>query len=140
MDANRTSRKAVFLVVLVFILGLALGGVGTYVINAQVEASRAKRPPLIERLTKDLGLTPEQVPQVDTILTQWQKRDNEIRQTFAAQSQPQYDQVRHDGREAIRKLLTPEQLAKFNDLTRRVDEERAKRQQQAASGGTSNRQ
>lgn len=140
MDTNPTSRKAVLLVVLVFILGVALGGVGTYVVNARVEASHAKRPTVIERLTKDLGLTPEQVPQVDAILTQWQKHDNEIRQAFAAQSQPQYDQVRHDGRERIRKLLTPDQLAKFNDLTRRVDEERAKRQQQAASGGSGNRQ
>ena len=41
---------------------------------------------------------------------------------------PEYEQVRQQGREQIRQLLTPEQRPKFEDLLRQIDEDRRRRQ------------
>ncbi len=45
MDASQGSRKAVLLVVLVFVLGIALGSVGTYVVTTRVLAAHSQVAP-----------------------------------------------------------------------------------------------
>ena len=45
---------------------------------------------------------------------------------------PEYEQVRQQGRERIRQALTADQRPKFEELLRQMDEER--RQRQAAEG------
>jgi Spy/CpxP family protein refolding chaperone len=45
---------------------------------------------------------------------------------------PEYEQVRQQGRERIRQALTAEQRPKFEDLLRQIDEDR--RQRAAAAG------
>ncbi len=40
MDANQGSRKAYLLVFVLFILGIALGSVGTYLVTMRVQAAR----------------------------------------------------------------------------------------------------
>ena len=45
------------------------------------------------------------------------------------QMSPQFEQVRQQGREQIRELLTPDQQPKFEDYLRRLDEDRKRRNQ-----------
>jgi Spy/CpxP family protein refolding chaperone len=45
-----------------------------------------------------------------------------------AKLDPEYEQVRQQGRERIRQILTPEQRPKFEDLLRQIDEDRRRRQ------------
>jgi Spy/CpxP family protein refolding chaperone len=129
MDANRGSRKAILLVLLVFALGIALGSVGTYVVTSRVQAAHGAQPPgrsaanALAMFTKDLNLDPEQQKQILVILNDMRTRYAEIRN----QADPQYEQARHEGREKIRQLLTPEQKPKFDDLLRRIDEARRQR-------------
>jgi Spy/CpxP family protein refolding chaperone len=52
-----------------------------------------------------------------------QVRYNAIRQ----QMNPQFDEVRSQGREQMRQILTPEQRPKLDEFFRQVDEERRKR-------------
>jgi Spy/CpxP family protein refolding chaperone len=130
MDANQNNRKAVVLVILVFVLGIALGVVGTYLVTSRVEAARGggsrTRGNALAIFTKDLNLTTAQQQQIEAIL-------RDVRAQYAAiheKVDPEYEQARKQGRDRIRQVLTPEQKPKFEELLRRMDEERLKRQQQ----------
>ena len=130
MDANRGNRKAVLLVFVLFFLGIALGSVGTYLVTMRAEAARpmatlAHNPAhTMAMYTRDLNLNADQQGQIQVILS-------DMRAKYAALHEkldPEYEQVRHQGREQIRQILTPEQRPKFEDLLRQIDEDRRKRQ------------
>jgi Spy/CpxP family protein refolding chaperone len=120
------NRKAVFLVIVVFVLGLVLGGLGVYVGAERFGLTYSgRRGPgrTVERLTRELNLTSEQQQKLTAIL-----EDSRARyQAIYEQYRPQMDQVRQDGRQKIRALLTPEQLPKFEAYLQRLDEARKKR-------------
>jgi len=131
MDTNQGSRKAFLLVFILFVLGIALGGVGTYVVTSRVHAARPQTTTLphtpantMAMFTRDLNLTPDQQKQIEAIL-------NDTRGKYQALHEkldPEYEQVRQQGRERIRQILTQEQRPKFEDLLRQIDEERRRRQ------------
>jgi len=130
MDSNQGSRKAVLIVFVLFALGIALGSVGTYMVTTRVLAARPQlipprnpNPSHMAMFTRDLNLTPDQQGQIQAIL-------NDTRAHYAALHEkldPEYEQVRQQGRDRIRQLLTPEQRPKFEDLLRQMDEERRQR-------------
>jgi hypothetical protein len=126
MDINSPNRKAIALLFLVLVLGIALGAVGTMAVNRRVYGARLRganpaRP--VARLTQDLNLTGDQIKQVSGILTDMQSKYDAIRQ----QMSPQFEQVRQQGREQIRQLLTGDQQPKFEEFLGRVDEDRRRR-------------
>jgi Spy/CpxP family protein refolding chaperone len=130
MDANQGNRKAVLLVFVLFVLGIALGSLGTYVVTTRVLAARpqtaAAHSPAhtMEMYTRDLNLNADQQNQIQAIL-------NDTRAHYSALHEkldPEYEQVRQQGRDRIRQLLTPEQRPKFEDLLRQMDEDRRRRQ------------
>jgi Spy/CpxP family protein refolding chaperone len=134
MEGNGGSRKAVLLVFVVFALGIALGSVGMYVVTSRVHAARpqaslAHNPAgTLTMFTRDLNLNPDQQKQLEAIF-------NDTRARYAALHEkldPEYEEVRHQGREKIRQILTPEQRPKFEELLRQIDEERRQRQSQGA--------
>ena len=128
MDIRSPNRKAIALLFLVLALGIALGAVAATVVNRHVYAARVRTPNTVRpviRLTQDLSLTSDQAKQVSTILGDMQTKYDGIRQ----QMSPQFEQVRQQGREQIRKLLTPDQQPKFEDYLRRLDEDRKRRNQ-----------
>jgi Spy/CpxP family protein refolding chaperone len=132
MEISQGSRKAFLLVLLVFALGIGLGSVGTYVVSTRVHAARpqdAVRNPAnhMAMFTRDLNLNPDQQKQIQAILTQTRARYAEIHN----QADPEYEKARHEGRQRIRQVLTDEQRPKFEDLLRRIDEERLRRQNEA---------
>ena len=137
-DNNRSRRAAVLLVIAVFVLGIALGVLGTYMEGYRVFAGIAHRQPpdhspaaqqrgrqaKVDHFTKELNLTPDQQKQLDSVLAQIQTRYSSIHE----QSRAQMDQVHKQGGDEIRAILTPEQAAKFDDMVRKMDEERKKAQ------------
>lgn len=134
MDTKQANRKAIAWLVVVFVLGAALGVLGTYAVTMRVFARgnddhspAALHAHYVDRLNHELDLTDEQQQQIETILDNAQARYEAIQQSVA----PQNAQVRQDGRAQIRQILTPEQQPKFDDFMRRVDEERKAR---AAAG------
>ena len=134
MDANQSNRKAVLLVFVLFVLGIALGSVGTYVVTLRVQAARpqatlAHNPArTMAMYTRDLNLSLDQQNQIQAILNDTRSRYAELHEKL----DPEYEQVRQLGRDRIRQLLTPEQRPKFEDLLRQMDEDR---RQRAASEG-----
>lgn len=120
------NRKAVFLVVVVFVLGLALGGLSMYVFADQfgVGCGGRKGPQRwVERLTSELNLTPEQQRQVTATLEDTRARYEVVYEQY----RPQIEQIRQEGRQKIRTFLTADQLPKFEAYLQRLDESRKKR-------------
>ena len=121
------SRRAVVYLLLVFLLGLALGSVGTFWawksghLRAWWGSRYAQRSP-VDWLNRELKLTPDQQKQLEAILDETAGGYRAIRERVG----PEYEQVRQAGREKIRAILTPEQRAKFEELVRAIDEERAR--------------
>jgi len=130
MDANPGSRKAFLMVFVLFILGIALGSVGTYLVTMRVQAARpiaamAHNPAhTMEMFTRNLNLSGDQQTQIQAILNDMRGRYAELHEKL----DPEYEQVRQQGRERIRQLLTSDQRPKFEDLLRQIDEDRRKRQ------------
>ena len=125
------NRKATVLVILVFLLGIALGAVGMRVAEQKVWGERrdergrmGKSTRMVDQLTKDLALTPEQQQQLAAILEDTRKKY----EAAYVGIRPQMEQARQEGRAGIRTMLTPEQLPKFEEVLRRIDEERKNRE------------
>jgi len=132
METSRGSRKAILLVGLVFALGIGLGSAGTYMVTARVLAAHPQQAGHLPAnhmamFTRDLNLNPDQQKQIQAILTETRARYAEIH----SQADPEYERARQAGREKIRQVLTAEQKPKFEDLLRRMDEERLRRQNEA---------
>jgi Spy/CpxP family protein refolding chaperone len=134
MMSSANNRKALALIILVFALGVALGAVGHSVADRRVMGARTQPPaPFLQprpnpprgvaRLTTELNLTPEQQKQIGDILADMQHRYDSVHD----QMNPQFAQIREQGHDQIRQVLTPEQRPKFEDFLRRVDEERRRR-------------
>ncbi len=134
MTESSTTRKAALWVGLVFLLGLALGGLGGYVFahqkytvtNASVPPSDAvRRAQKVQELTSLANLTPQQGQQVDAVIADIQTQMKSIRKTV----DPQLIEVRQKGRERIRAILSAEQRPKFEEYIQKLDEERKRNAQ-----------
>lgn len=128
MSDSSAKQKAALWVAVVFVLGVALGGVFGYFYGHRTSVSAAN-PPLsepqrraqrVEQLTQELSLTNEQRQQLDSALSQLHAQYKSIHD----QSDAQMDQARQKGRDQIRAILTQEQKPKFEEFLKRMDEER----------------
>lgn len=129
MENVKTRREAALLVVVVFVLGVLLGGVADHLFGARVfgnPAPQTKRDQIIGQLTSQLSLTPDQQKQLTSIVdetrSQWR--------TLYAPLDAQHEQIRQQGRDRIRAILTPEQRPKFEEFMQRLDEQRKRDQAQ----------
>jgi Spy/CpxP family protein refolding chaperone len=125
MENKDNQRKAGFLVVLVLLLGVALGAVGTHYWEAHAYGHLALVPShaeIVQQMTEQLSLTPDQQKQVNAISDEIHARLHALQD----QMKPQADAIRSEGRQKIRALLTPEQQPKFDEFTRHLDDLRAK--------------
>ena len=132
MNENTAKRKAALWVLVIFVLGAALGGVfgyfyghrGTVAAAAPPLSEPERRARRLDQLTHDLGLTDAQRQQMDALLLQIHTEYKSIREENRKQLEAQTEQERQKSRDQIRAILTPEQKPKFEDFLRRLDEER----------------
>jgi Spy/CpxP family protein refolding chaperone len=134
MNDTTAKRNATLWVGAVFLLGAALGGVLGYLFaHRPVSAANAplsepeRRGRRVEQLTRELSLTPQQAQQLDAILLQRHSETKAIHDQADAQVEAQVDQVRQKGRAQVRAILTPEQLPKFEEFLKRMDEQRKRK-------------
>lgn len=126
------TRRAAFYLTLVFLLGAGLGTLGTLWAERAGWAqagfgwSYPSRQGAQQWLTRELTLTPEQQKQLGAILDDTEQGYRAVRDRV----RPEFEAVRQQGREKIRKILTPEQRAKFEDLVRQLDQERERRRRE----------
>ncbi len=128
MAAKRPSARAIILTIAVFVLGGAVGSLGTYLAGHMRDGHRRQR--IVDRLTEQLQLTPDQQKQIETILDDGHKRITAIYRQSQDQARPQYDAVHTDTRNRIRAILTAAQQPKFDDFLKHLDAERKAREQQ----------
>ena len=134
MNENTAKRHAAYWVAAVFVLGVALGGVFGYFYGHRGTVAAAP-PPMsdaerhakrLDQLTRELSLNNSQRQQMDSLLTQAHIDFQSVRTKNAQQLETEMDQERHKSRDQMRAILTPEQLPKFEDFLKRLDEERKK--------------
>jgi hypothetical protein len=119
-----SKRKAHLIVVTAFILGVAVGASGQYLLSNRVAQPAASTPvEVADELTRVLKLDQPRRSQVIEILGDCQKRSQELRE----QNRPQFQAIRENARNRIRALLSPEQLALFNQWIKDLDAKREKR-------------
>jgi Spy/CpxP family protein refolding chaperone len=135
MRFGPNNRKALALISLVFVLGVALGAVGHSVADRRVLGARTQTQPpaflqprpnpprAVAHLTTELKLTPDQQKQIGDILADVQRRYDVVHD----QMNPEFAQIREQGHDQIRQVLTPEQRPKFEDFLKRVEDERRHR-------------
>lgn len=114
------NRKAIVLVLGVFILGMIVGGLAMYLAEGRVLRSAQRGGPgrVVQQLTTDLGLSAEQQKQLESILEETRSHYEKLYETI----QPERQKIREEGRDRIRAILSPEQRAKFEEFVRRIDE------------------
>ncbi|HUL34872.1 MAG TPA: hypothetical protein VL128_13390 [Candidatus Eisenbacteria bacterium] len=126
-------KKAAIWLALLFVLGLATGGVFGYNLARHVSAA-TRRPMLseaehrakkVEEMTREIGLDADQSKKVDAIIADAQHEIHAIRD----KSEEEVDAVRMKARNQMRDFLTPEQKAKFEDFVNRLDSDRKKQKE-----------
>jgi len=124
MENNKLSREAALLVIVVFVLGAVLGGLATHVWSIHASSKSIPHGPdqLIEELSRQLQLSPDQLKQVTDIVDQ---THTQVRSMYAPLD-AQRDQIRQQARDRIRAVLTPDQKAKFEAFLLHLDEARKK--------------
>jgi hypothetical protein len=128
MENSKTRGEAAILVLVVFLLGVLLGGVGNHLWGERVWGGRPNPPgppsrgQIVSELTRELQLTPDQQKQLGVIVDDTRAK---IHAAYVP-ADAQREQLRQQGRERIRAILTPEQLPKFEAFMARIDEQRKK--------------
>jgi Spy/CpxP family protein refolding chaperone len=128
MQSKNARLEAAVLVLVVFALGILLGGVGSHLWDERVLGQTAPinlkptRDDRVNGLTQRLQLTPEQQKQIagtiDDTLAKWKALYSPL--------DDQREAIRQQGRANIRAVLSPEQQVKFDDFLKQLDEQRRK--------------
>jgi Spy/CpxP family protein refolding chaperone len=134
MSETPATRKAAIWAVVVFLLGAAVGGMlGFGYAHHSVAAASAplpepeRRAKRVAQMTQDFGLTSDQAKQLDAIFLEWHGKLKAIHD----QSDAQIEQLRQEGRERVRAILTPEQKPKFEEFLAKLDAQRKRNPPQA---------
>jgi hypothetical protein len=125
--------KAATLVFCVFLTGAVVGGLAVHVFGDRIWSTRAStnantipnRAELLQQLSQQLDLTADQRTQIRSIMDQTLSDWQHVLLTV----DPQLQQLRKDGRQRIRGVLTPDQLPKYEVFMRHFDEQRAQAEQ-----------
>jgi hypothetical protein len=113
-------RRVYVYFALTFVLGVAVGGAGvfSYGWHSGHWHRGLNRRGVVRRLTGQLKLSDPQVQQLNQIMDDSENKQDQLREQF----RPQIEALREETRDRIRKILSPDQVARFNDIVRQYDE------------------
>jgi Spy/CpxP family protein refolding chaperone len=125
MSEMSATRKAGLWVGVVFLLGVALGGMIGYSYEHHLVSAAStplpepvRRAQRVEQLTQLLNLTSSQSQQVDAILMQRHAEAKALHDL----TDEQLARVHQKGRDQIRAILTAEQKPKFEEFLKDLDQ------------------
>jgi hypothetical protein len=126
----QTRRQARLWLALVFVLGGAIGAAFGYAFAHRSYASTLppqmsepeRRSKRVAEMTSDIGLTPEQSKDLDSILAAAHEQMKKVHD----KSDADIDALRQSARNQTRMLLTDEQKPKFEAFIQKIDTERKK--------------
>jgi hypothetical protein len=137
-------RKAIVLVIVLFVLGIGLGAVSAHMWDQHVIASQAHHS-MIRDLRDQLRLTPEQAKQFDAYVSEtrskfhalavqkdaeWDPKFHVLDAQEHAEWDPKEEEVRQQWRAKTRAILSSDQQVIFDAFMKKLDEQRQKQQQQ----------
>ncbi len=123
-----TKRKAQFIILAAFILGIVVGASGQYLLLHRSLNNQVGTPlKTIDELTQRLNLTVDQKNQIDLLLSDARKQFLSLDEEF----RPQYKTVRLEMRKRISSVLTTEQQPLFEQYTRELDAKREVKEREA---------
>jgi hypothetical protein len=139
METNKARREAAILFVAIFVLGVVFGGVGNHLWNdhvsgeqmAAASSGHRTRDQLIDNFCQQVRLTAEQRKQLAGIMDDTMARWKALYAPLDAQK----DAIRQEGRARIRAILMPDQVPKFEEYMKHVDEQRRAQAAAAAAAG-----
>ncbi len=118
-----TTRRVYIYFAATFLLGVLAGGAGVFLYGWRMmgpQGGPARRERILRHMTKELNLNDSQVQQVRAIMEETGGKIQELRK----QHRPEFDAVRNESHDRIRKVLTPDQAAKFDDMVKKFEEHR----------------
>lgn len=126
-DTTSPVLKAAAWLVVVYLLGLATGALAARQILVRVDASPsapltadARRAHIVETLAREVNLTDVQKQNLNAILLDVSLEFSAINRETDARKR----ELRAQGEDQIRGILTPDQRPKFDQWLRRLDEQR----------------
>lgn len=115
--------KAYLIIVGAFIIGVVTGSL---LMNLVVAKSiPAQKPTLIDELTRDLKLSPEQKGKIDEIYKDSRQRGKDIAKTI----QPKLDELRGQTRAKVKEILNPNQQTQYEHWCIQREGERKKKEE-----------
>jgi hypothetical protein len=116
-------RKAQLIIIATFLFGTVVGASGHYLLSKQPLINQSAPPAnTLDEITRAVGLSTEQRPQVEQML----KDSRRQQQDLLSPIKPQLTEIRMQCRDRIRAILTPEQLPLYDKWNQEQD---AKREQ-----------
>ena len=111
------TRRVYIYFILTFLLGAILGGAGTFFFTWYTGHwhMRFDRQRIVDHMRRELNLSDSQVQQLREVMDETDAKFKELRK----QTAPTFATVRHEMHDRIRRILTPEQAAKFDEIVRR---------------------
>jgi Spy/CpxP family protein refolding chaperone len=120
-----SKRKAHVIVVTAFVLGIAVGAAGQFLLSQPPPPVASTPVDVADEMARAAQLDQSQRSQVIQILGDCQKQSQDLRE----QTRPQYQAIRERARNRIRAILSPEQLVSFNQWIKDLDARREKKQE-----------
>lgn len=127
---TKSTRVAALYLGVVFLAGALFGLVADRLYQRTASAGppprtdpRDFRARYLDRLQKDLALSPEQLAQVTTILEETDQRFRQVREKVA----PEFESIRNNQRQRVFALLSPEQRPKYEKILEEHRRQREKR-------------
>jgi Spy/CpxP family protein refolding chaperone len=122
MTGNRSKLKFAASVALIFFVGAVAGVLGaSFYFEAKIEKMFHGKPPhgekIIERLTRDLDLTPAQQAEIRPLILAFDKKASDLKQQFRPQMKQLHDQVT----DQIRTRLDETQKKKFDEINKKLE-------------------
>ena len=120
------TRRVYLYFTVTFVLGTVLGGLGIYYFlwsSGRIAHRGFNKDRVLKHLKGELGLSAAQVQQIGQILDDGAQKIKDIQK----QIDPQIQAIHAENRDRIRKVLNPDQVKKFDELVRQIDERRRRR-------------
>jgi Spy/CpxP family protein refolding chaperone len=117
------TRRVWIYFALTFLLGVLAGGAGSFFYGWRMmgpQGGAARRERILRHMTRDLDLNDAQVTQTRAIMEETGNKIQELRK----QHRPEFDAIRAESHERIRKVLTPQQAVKFEEMVKKFEERR----------------
>jgi hypothetical protein len=119
MLTNR--RKAQLIIIATFLFGTVVGASGYYLLSKQPLINQSTTPPnTLNEITRAVGLSAEQRTQIEQMLEDSRREQQELR----TQIRPQFTAIRMRCRERIRTVLSPEQQGLYDKWNQEQDAKR----------------